>query len=112
MGDKLTIGNPKGPVLWLINNVSDTQDTRTQVRQVCIVQALVNGGINNMLLDCKEFVLFQQKSGRFVFLSRRTKYLIVSRQNIVSRPQIDFSLTSFQNHFAKNLTYLISTMTG
>ena len=36
---------------------------------------------------------------------------IVSLQNIVSRPQIDFSLTSFQNHFAKNLIYLVSTMT-
>ena len=29
-----------------------------------------------MLLDCKEFVLLQQKSGRFVFLSRRTRYLV------------------------------------
>ena len=57
------------------------QHTRTQVRQVCIVQALVKGGINDLLLGCKEFVLFHQKSGgRFVLLSRKTGDLIVSWQ--------------------------------
>ena len=48
MRDKLTIGNRRCQCfarIWLINNGNDIKDTRTQVRQVCIVQALVRGGI-------------------------------------------------------------------